>query len=154
MRTERSPAHGAAMMHNTFNCAESVSFPGSCRVWLFSGVPNKITQLPSFFFLDLKRTIGQSMEEKQIKRSQHLQGKVTRGRIFLGTFGPNSEFQQGLICDCELFGSPRLSFHRSQESPTSPQLHQCSQRQGPMNTDPVYSTCLKPIQVVIQMHVW
>lgn len=77
MRTETSTARGAAMMHSTFNSAKSVSLPGSCSVWLFSSVPNKVTQLPSFFFLDLKRTIGQSMEEKQIK------GKVTRGHIFL-----------------------------------------------------------------------
>lgn len=99
MRTETSTAHGAAMMHSRFNCAKSVSLPGSCSVWLFSAVPNKLTQLPSFFFLDLKRTIDQSMKEKQ-REANNYRGREQEDTRFCGTFGPNSEFQQGLICDC------------------------------------------------------
>lgn len=40
---------------------------------------------------------------------------------FSGTFGPNSEFQQGLICDFELCGSLRLLFLQ-EENPTPPQV--------------------------------
>lgn len=50
MSTETSSAHGAAMMHSRFNCAKAVSLWGSCSVWLFSGFPNKVTQLPSCMF--------------------------------------------------------------------------------------------------------
>lgn len=40
---------------------------------------------------------------------------------FSGTFGPNSEIQQGLICDFELSGSLRLFFLR-EENPAPPQV--------------------------------
>lgn len=96
-------AYSAAMMHSRPNCAKSVSLWGSCSPWLFSGVPNGVKQLLSLFFFDLKRTTDQSMESKQREGN-----KRTRVFSFSGTFGPKSEFQQGLICDFEWFGSPRL----------------------------------------------
>lgn len=73
----------AATVRGRANWAKSVSLGGSCSAWLSSAVPNRTTQLLPLFFVDLRRATDQSMEEKQGKRSQHLQGKVTGGHVSL-----------------------------------------------------------------------
>jgi len=80
--------------HDAPSCATSVSLWGSCSTWHFSDVQTKVTRLLSLAFLNLKRTRDQSLEEKQIKRSQHLQGTRHVCLVFVQHLGQTQNFSK------------------------------------------------------------